>query len=110
MKIKKIIFILGTAILSIHSINVMAEDLAYTRSGVINDVRINEGVIVIDDMLYRIAPYAKINRNNKYPEVFTAQDLGPNMIVGMNPGGIIDELWLLDNKIVIKNRTQVIER
>lgn len=106
MKIKNAIFIIGMVVLSINSINIFAEDYPYTRTGVINDARIDEGVIIIDDITYRIAPYAKIHSNSKYPDVYTARNLGPNMIVGMNPGGIIEELWLLDNKILIKNRTR----
>ena len=108
MNIKQIIFILGTIIVSVNSINVIAEnldaitarDIVYTSVGVIDDVRVDEGVIIIDDLLYRITPYAKIHSNSRYPGVFVAQSLGPGMIVGMNSvsGGLIDELWLLDKR------------
>ncbi len=102
---KQIIYILGTLLLLTGSVQAAtnAIDLPlYTETGVIDEVRLDEDVIIISDQFFNIVPYAKINGLSKYPGVFTVENLGSGMIVGVkldsvgNNSRVITEIWLLD--------------
>jgi len=102
---KQIIYILGAVLLLTGSVQAAtnAIDLPlYTETGVIDEVRLNENVIIISDQLFNIVPYAKVHGNSKYSDVFGIESLRQGIIVGVkldkvgNNSRVITEIWLLN--------------
>lgn len=103
---KQIIYILGTLLLltgSVYAATNVIDIPLYTETGVIDEIRLNENIIILSDRLFEVVPYAKINEHSKYPGVFTVVDLKPDMIIGVkldnlgNNSRVITEIWLLDS-------------
>ena len=108
MMIKQIVYILCTVLLLKGVILHAATDTAnsgpqFTMAGVIDDIRLNDKVIVINDQIFEVASYAKVHAHKKYPNVFVLENLKTKMIVGVrleairNNPSVITEVWLLDS-------------
>lgn len=71
--------------------------LPYKLTGIINEVRADEGVIIIDDKLFIIPHGAKFNANYNY-DVYHWKALKSGMSVGINLRSYrsIEEIWLID--------------
>ena len=108
MLLKKIVFVLFSILMmSVGTVLAANEGVVdtplYSITGVIDDIRLDEHVIVISDKLYSVASFAKIHGNKKYPNVFVLQNLKQGMIVGIKLGpvgnnpSVITEVWLLES-------------
>jgi len=104
--IRQIMYILSTVLLltgSAYAATDAMDEPLYTETGIIDEVRLNKNEIIISDQLFEVVPYAEIHGNNKYPSVFTVENLRPGIIVGIkleslgNNSRVITEIWLLDS-------------
>ena len=105
MIIKHLLYVLLPILFIFNGASLHAEDdnSLYSEVGVIDDIRLNENVIIVDDQLFEIVPYAKVHGHRKYPNVFVIQNLKKGMIVGIKLESInrkinvVTELWLLES-------------
>ena len=106
MNIKQMGYILFVSLLIsgiAHAATDNTSSPLYSVAGVIDDIRLSENVIIVNDQIFEVVPYAKVHGHRKYPNVFVLENLKAGMIVGAkleavgNNPRVIIELWLLDS-------------
>ena len=106
MKIKQLILIVFSIVILNTGLTLQAEEVVSTSPshfGTIDDVRIDDGQIVIGDLLFPIVSYTKVHPSGKY-SVFTPEGLKTSMTIGFRLESItgiadptITEIWMLDS-------------